>query len=487
MSKRRLIYYSDARHYHMYCYEPPMRLEDMWAPIDEVAGTSVETFVWGFGVGPTMFHNTKVGEIWGTRHKTLNNVADWRAYECIMSLVNRGLDPLDVMIDRAHEKGMEFWGSLRLTHSMNPKVDSTHTWQFKLDHPEWCLKGPGKYALSWVHSEVRAERFALIEETVNNYDMDGFEVDLAFDPDFFEPEEVAENRHIMTEFMRDVRRVAAEAAEMRGRPITLGARVLPLLSSTLDAGLDVAAWLKEGLLDFAVPNVYAHLQMDADFPFEWLVDLAQPAGCEVYPVLGSKLESAESGAPYAGLEHFRAAAAVYWGKGADGLYIPWFKWPPRTEERDILTEIADPDIVAEQPKRYVLPSRTSATDKYGYVAQLPIPLEVGREPPGHTICLTVADEPERARALLRLRLGQSTSHDSMTVSLNGRELPNESSRRTSHGYNYAWIEYPLERGLLRRGRNEVGVTLHSRPHNLTSQVVLEGVELRVDYPKPAAV
>ena len=63
MSNRRLIFYNDARHYHIYCYDPPLTLEEAQAPIDEIAGTGVDTFAYGFGVGPTMFYNTHVGEI----------------------------------------------------------------------------------------------------------------------------------------------------------------------------------------------------------------------------------------------------------------------------------------------------------------------------------------------------------------------------------------------------------------------------------------
>ena len=487
MSKRRLIYYSDARHYHMYCYESPIRLEEMWAPIDEVAGTGVDTFVWGLGLGPVMFHNTQVGEIWGTRFEKLGNVPDWRTYESIMSLIERGLDPVDVMVDRAHAQGMEFFGSLRLTHSSDPKaVDAMHNWQFKIDHPEWCLRGPGKYAFNWVNPEVRAERFALIEETVNRYDIDGLEIDWAFDPSFFEPDEVEENRHILTEYMEDARRVVDKAGERRGRPLSLGARLLATQSSNLRVGINVAEWLQKGLLDFAIPNVYAHLPIDADYPFEWLVDLARPAGCQVYPVVSSKLESSLPTSPYAGIEHYRAAAANSWGKGADGLYIAWFNWPPGDEERAILTEIADPDLLEEKPRTYTLPRRSEQMDLYGYEAQIPMPLTVGLDAPGQTIGLSVSDDPQRCDARLRLRLSQATSHDAMTVSLTGRPLPNESCARTSHRYEYSWLEFPLARGTLQNGRNEVGVALHSRPHNLASQVVVEGVELKVEYPRPKA-
>ena len=38
MNKRRVIYYSDARHYHMYIYDPPIQLEAAYAPVDAAAG-----------------------------------------------------------------------------------------------------------------------------------------------------------------------------------------------------------------------------------------------------------------------------------------------------------------------------------------------------------------------------------------------------------------------------------------------------------------
>ena len=45
--RKRTLYYNDARHYYLYVFEPPMTMEDAWVPIDEVAGTAVDTFVYG--------------------------------------------------------------------------------------------------------------------------------------------------------------------------------------------------------------------------------------------------------------------------------------------------------------------------------------------------------------------------------------------------------------------------------------------------------
>ena len=40
MRKKRIIYYNDARHYYLFVFEPPMRLQEAWVPVAEVAGTA---------------------------------------------------------------------------------------------------------------------------------------------------------------------------------------------------------------------------------------------------------------------------------------------------------------------------------------------------------------------------------------------------------------------------------------------------------------
>ena len=273
--KRRLLYYNDSRHTYMYSYDPPMTLEEAWSPVDEVAGTAVDTFVYGSGAGPAVMHDSKVGEVWGRRFEKFDSAWSWRAYENVKSLIAAGHDPLNILIDRAHDKGMDFFASLRLNHPMDPAdVENPFNWQFRMDHPEWCLTGSGRHSFNWVYPEVRAERFAYIEEYLTQYDIDGLELEFTFCPYYFEDDEGEQNAHIMTEYLRDVRRLADETASSRGRPIEIGAKVLPTRAGNLAQGLDVAAWVQDGLLDFVVPTIYQDHQVDPNFPFEWLVDLA---------------------------------------------------------------------------------------------------------------------------------------------------------------------------------------------------------------------
>lgn len=489
MKERRLLFYNDARHSYIYYYDPPFRLEDAWKPIDEVVGTGVDTLVYGLGAGPTMFHDTNVGERWGDHLESFPLVAGWRAYENIKSLNERGLDPLKVLIDRAKEKEVEFFVSLRQSHSADPadqddEVGWMFNWQFRIDHPEWCLKGRGKFAFDWTHPEVRAERFSLIEETVNEYDINGFEIDWTFWPHYFEDDEAEQKAHILTEYMAQVRKTVDAAGAKRGRPIALGARVLPTREGNTAAGMDVTAWIEQGSLDFVVPTVYQDRQLDADLPFEWIVDVAHANGCKVYSTLHDQVGS-DSDVP-ATLDHYRAGAASHRAKGADGAYLPWFKWPHGPEERDLLGKIGDPKLLSQGTKHYVVRQDFDISSEQLYGAQLPAKIAVGAEASPTSVSFFVADEFDtETRATLRLTIYDHTVHDETVVMLNSKELTVSSAWRTTYGFTHVALDFPLESGALLTGRNNVSISVRSRPENLGTELPrLDGVEVRVEYPEP---
>ena len=94
MRKHRTIYFNDARHYYLFVYDPPMRMEDAWVPVDEVAGTAVDTFSYGVSRADGLFYPSKVGLEWGSDRKPFQNAYEWRCWENMQSLIARGLDPL---------------------------------------------------------------------------------------------------------------------------------------------------------------------------------------------------------------------------------------------------------------------------------------------------------------------------------------------------------------------------------------------------------
>ena len=528
-SRRRLLYYNDSRHTYMYSYDPPMSLQEAWAPVDEVAGTSVDTFVYGSGAGPAVMHDSKVGEVWGRRFETFDSAWAWRAYENVKSLIDAGHDPLNLLIDRAHEKGMDFFASLRLNHPMDPTdADNPFNWQFRMDHPEWCIRGRGEHAFNWVYPEVRAERFAYIQEYLTQYDIDGLELEFTFCPYYFEHGEGHANAGIMTEYLRDVRALADDVGRTRGRRIEIGAKVLPTRAGNLAQGLDAAAWVQDGLLDFIVPTIYQDRQVDPNLPFEWLVDLAEGTDCEVYPTLQRSIRGLDLAEDrihprtldlHAGLDHLRAGAASYWDRGADGIYLLFLKWPHGPEQRAVFTEAHGPDLLRTKRKRYtarrndpesarffdysaVLPATLfEKSDDFSFDCILPAsdaPKHVHRmyapyrmrdldAPHAGVARMYVADDLDRADATLRLRLVWSSSLDDLTVKVNDKELPSASVRRTDmDAYLSAWLEVPVPRGALVRGWNELSLALNSRPPELGGPIVWESAEIVVEHPTPDA-
>ena len=191
-----------------------MRLEDAWIPIDEVAGTAVDTFSYCVERGDGMFYPTKVGKD-VSRSRTgkaqSNHNYEWRAAACMLSLMERGLDPLQVLIDRAHEHGMDFIADLRLQ-------------RLGRMYPESELENGGK---GWAEERVRDLKFDILHELVTEYPIQGVELDFtaAFGDGnsfYFTDGGTPENTATMTEW---VRQVSEMARSQPGEPRVVGARI----------------------------------------------------------------------------------------------------------------------------------------------------------------------------------------------------------------------------------------------------------------------
>ena len=99
-------------------------------------------------------------------------------------------------------------------------------------------------------SEVRQHYHSIVEELVS-FGVDGVELDFFRHPAFFRREEAFTNRYLMTDFIRRCR-VSLDAAGAARSPPTrlqLVLRVPDSIALCLSLGLDVGAWIDEGLVD----------------------------------------------------------------------------------------------------------------------------------------------------------------------------------------------------------------------------------------------
>ena len=485
MRRRRTIYFNDARHYYLFVFEPPMKLEDAWRPVDECAGTAVDTFIYGVERGDGLFYPSRVGMRFGEDIQPFESSAYWRVWHNMQSLMDRGFDPLGVLVDRAHDKGMDFFASLRLgSYGRMEDAHSTRT------------GGRG-----FVHQEVRDHVLEVLEELATEYDTQGVELDFAAPPGgspfCLRDEDVPEYTPVMTDW---VRRVSSMVRGRPGEPGQVGARVYPTETANLSRGQDVRAWLDEGLLDYVTPMVYSHNIVDSNMPIEWLVESAHAADAAVYPMIGPYVHREDRiyhTREWATPAMMRAAAANYWDMGADGMYTYFMKWPLGDAARRVLTELGDADMVKEGDKHYLVGRSSHASEEVGY--DTPLPVEIASTDTGtrHRVPFYVSDDVQGAaerirRITLKVGITDLVSADRLTIMLNGRSIADEICRRyygsEINAYFGQWLEFQLEGVRPRKGENLLEIVLDRRPEGLVSPLKVEDVEVVVEYgPYPSAL
>jgi hypothetical protein len=500
MTTPRIWFYHDGRHPHIYRYEPPMSRAQYVACIDELAGTPVQAVSFCLGEGRTMLHDTQVGELMGHNVEQWDHIVFRRAQQNASGLIDAGHDPLRLVCDQARLRGIGLYPCLLV---QNPGVENAtvRCSDFRRNNPHLEIRAkagvdadlPWIGGLDFAHQEVRQERLAIIEETLWEYDVDGFELQLNNHPRYFHPEQVDAGRTLMTDWVGRVH----EAVRRSGADRQLVVR-LPLdLEAAHSIGLDVVEWVRQGIVDVLIPEVFGGPQrLDPNLDFRPLLALTQDAHCCVIPALHSAVGSDRLGdGPIAMI---RAQACNYWDQGVAGLYLAqWFHhWPYDAQFYERLRELPYPDIMATGDKYYYIPTDSSFGNPPGAETQLPLPLTTGI--PAQVMLVISDDLPGMHEAgrvhevLLRIGLAHNTELDRLHFRLNGMELPLATCRRINQMYR---MHAPRHRGgptywhvfrldapdWPRRGDNTLEITLLERDSAVLGTVLLRDVELEIKY------
>ena len=103
----------------------------------------------------------------------------------------------------------------------------------------------------WANPEVRDFNTRVLLEVLHNYDVDGLDVNLAQNPPYFNRAEPDKVGH-MTAFIKALRAECARVGQERGKHIMLTALLWDSIwgrHHLRDDGIDVAGWVKAGLID----------------------------------------------------------------------------------------------------------------------------------------------------------------------------------------------------------------------------------------------
>jgi hypothetical protein len=500
--KPRIMFYNDCRHPAIYMYEPPMEKEQFEAAVDELLGTPVEALMFGLGDGRTVLHRTKVGELWGDPVKKWPHLIFRRAHQNAKMMLESGRDPLRIVCEHAHANGMLIYPSLWLNRGRgeNREEDvraANFTWENQ--HLEIGAKGdldedfPGLRKLDFKHKEVQDERFALIEEVLQNYPVDGFEL-LFGNSHYFHPKEVDAGREIMTSWVKRVHRAVKASGQDRELTVLVPAN----MEIARSLGFDLQEWIRRGIVDVISAQTY-YQKIDNLADFRPLIEAAKGTSCRIHACTNGIVNSDRVGGGT--IEMIRAVASNYWAQGVDGLYLgQWFagtNWPYQASFYEQLREVAYPQLMAPKDKFYMVPT-TDQSRSRSPAPPIPLPVDLKAHQPVR-LELPVADDLPRwdrqkrvHEVLLRIRLANNTELDQVTFRFNGKVLPESHLRRINHLYrmhaprfrvnNSYWYIYRLDRDHWpKQGTNTIEVTLTQRDPDVTPPLQLRDIEIETRY------
>lgn len=278
---RRLYAHHDA---WSYTYEfRPTSVEEIRRELEPLRDTDFSRIYWEAGMGDRMYYPTKLGltpaDDW---IEDPYRIGDRLAAESWREFRKKGIDPFRVALDHSHSMGLEFHATYRPAgfHFPVPE-DEWNTGGLYEQHPEW--RGRDKAGrpvprISYAYPEARKVVLNLLRE-VAAYPVDGiclaynrrpplleyeapvvegFRAKSGLDArslDERDPRWLRYRATALTEFMREVRGVLKEASQRRGlaQPLALTAIVLSSEAENLYQGMDLQAWIREGLVDTLVP------------------------------------------------------------------------------------------------------------------------------------------------------------------------------------------------------------------------------------------
>jgi hypothetical protein len=337
-------------------------------------------------------------------------------------LLSLGLDPYDIWLRRCREKGMKAWLSIRANDCHCPDDDTCFLrsdFFYTARERGWMAGneyGYYRWCFDYAVPGVRERMLAYISEQLGAYDCDGLEMDWLREPTCVDYRHRDNGTHIITGFMRELKKIVSEAEKHRGHKIAILCHVPRDNRTCLGYGLDPVGWANEGLCDIIAPAPRWE-SCDSDIPIdEWkrlLPDTPVWAGLEL--LLNHRMKPGA----YSNAETTRGYAGQYFAQGADKLYLfNYFHMldephPCNAAFEEIYRTCGDPAMTTAMPRRNVVTYQDITPDGIRYD---PLPLTVST---GRTACLTVAAGPVAEDALLLIGLDAEREPPAITADGDG--------------------------------------------------------------------
>ena len=389
------------------------------------------------------------GEIAHERFERFNDLSAWYLNATRKELFAQDTDILYLASQVARSHGKSIHVELRMSDAHHYEGGLNHPLfpQFVWDHPELCIQlddGKPDIVLDYSLPEVRARRIAVIRDIVENYDVDGVNLNWMRWCRHFAKGKQREKAHILTEFLQDVRKMLDEVAASRGRErYLLSHYVAAELEESLDIGCDVREWARLGLADFLMPMDF--ILADFNIRTDEFVSAVEGTDCGVYPALQRSMMFSNKGpAFFMTPDKYRAAVHNYYSWGAHGISCFNFCcWGFDPLHQDTMLEALDIMSSPEKPLHgerhyHFLPTWRGhgggicpTGRKRAQVLQFRSD-EMGKRLP-FTFRMADGRGGEELKGSVNVLIEGATSLDAFELDVNGAKIPADSVRAEDRG------------------------------------------------------
>ena len=172
----------------------------------------------------------------------------------------------------------------------------------------------------------------------------------------------------LTEFMRGMKSVRDELEEKYGKRLEISANVFNCEEMNLRFGLDLRAWVEEGLVDLLIPLINPWPYPYGEFEPEFFSDLQRISTCKVCPLLSYVCETAKDIAERANECYTAGMDEVFFWDTDTGGMASWSvmrKLGNVDQVREWAEAEVDPGIPGEYGSPPAFPTKLTRIERLG--------------------------------------------------------------------------------------------------------------------------
>ena len=333
--------------------------EKYGAYVDSIAksGTDMISFC------PTLYKlnawKSDVDTWWSTlEERELDTTSDLYHFvaQCMNYILEKNGDPVQDVIDACRAADVAVFMDYRMNDNhRNEDINTPTHPPFWYENEEYWTDGMKRY-FNYMYPEVQDYYFAMLEEFMTRYDVDGLNLDFDRYRAYFALGEEERGSAVLTEFIGRVKEMVNKISVEENREIQLAVRVPETVETANSLGMDVATWDELGYCD--IVYVGAHYSNTQQPDIQGYDDILSESTNLIGIVHYLTKETAISGTKYRRFitsQEAYATAKSWLSQGAEGIFWWNMQYLPDPDAFYPLLKVAtDDEALAKAEKNYVL-------------------------------------------------------------------------------------------------------------------------------------